>query len=444
MKRAASTFVACIAAMCLASACSGKAGVPRNLILVSLDTVGAKHLSSYGHTRPTSPSLDAFAAEGVRFTNVIAPAPWTLPSHASMLTGLYPGQHGVQTLQHKLGEDIPSLGSILGSEGFHTVAVVNCLFLAKSFGLAHGFSKYELIPADESSAGAAGRVTDRAIELLEGQGERRAFLFLHYFDVHSDYRSEAPYEEMFEVDGSSVSRETFALARVVRGEVVLSPTEVDQLERLYDAGIRQLDDELARLFARLEAGGWLNDSLVVITADHGEEFMEHGLILHGATHYREMLRVPLILRGPSLPKGVTVETPVSLVDIVPTVLSLLELPPAVETAGVDLRRLWEAPDEPMAKRWIFAEGGPGFKVSTLRSVQDDRYKLIVDMATDRRELYDFINDPGETRNLAAERPALQRELYEALDPILGSDREVRPAPRLTPEEEAQLRGLGYL
>jgi arylsulfatase A-like enzyme len=428
----------------IALACTrDEESTPRNLILISLDTVGAKHLGAYGHDRPTSPNLDAFAADGILFENAIAPAPWTLPSHASLFTGLYPNLHGARILESSLADDVPTLAGVLSDHGFASAAFVNGIFMAEIFGLARGFDTYEFIPEDHSARGAASRISDRALAWLEEQRGRRAFLFVHYFDVHSDYRSQARFERLFDARRDLVNGTTDQLLEVIRGEIALGPNEVEALERLYDAGIRQLDDDLGQLFAQLASRGWLEDSLIIVTSDHGEEFMEHGRVLHTRSHYDELLRVPLIFRGPSLPGGLRVATPVSLVDVAPTVSGLLGVPFPAGGDGRDLRPLWESPGSPPAERLIFSEGGPSHKVDAYRSVRDERHKLWIDLETGRQELYDWLEDPGEVRNLLSERPDVAVRLGAAIEARAEQRRDNPHTPQLPPETEEQLRQLGY-
>ena len=416
---------------------------PRHLILVSLDTVGAKHLGAYGHGRPTSPNLDAFAAEGVLFENAIAPAPWTLPSHASLLTGLYPGRHGAVTAESSMPADVPTLAGLLSAHGFASAAFVNAIFMAESFGFSQGFDTYELLPEDQSARGAASKISNRALAWLEEQRERRIFLFVHYFDAHSDYRSLPRFERMLDARRNRVDGTTEQLLEVIRGELELRPDDIEALEHLYDAGIRQLDHDLGRFFAELAARGWLEDSLVVVTSDHGEEFMEHGRVLHTRSHYDELLRVPLLFHAPTLPRGVRIAAPVSLVDVAPTVSGLLGVPFPAGSDGRDLRPLWESPESPRSDRLIFTEGGPSHKHDSYRSARDRRHKLWIDLKTGQRELYDWREDPGEKRDILSERPEVAERLGAAIEARSARQRGTPASLELSPETEERLRRLGY-
>jgi arylsulfatase A-like enzyme len=225
--------------------------------------------------------------------------------------------------------------------------------------------------------------------------------------------------------------------------------EAERLSRLYDAGIRQLDDELGRFFAWLAEQGRLEDTLVVLTSDHGEEFFDHGPdqpgrttgVSHGHSLYQELVRVPLIMRGPSVPPGIRVGAPVSLVDVIATVLGALGLRPPSGLDGVDLRPLFE--NGATSERPLFFETSGSQRESDLRGVRRGRHKLVVDRQTGRRELYDLEKDPGESMDLFAEEPEIVERLAEDLRRIEAERREPE-VRRLSDEEKKRLRALGYL
>jgi arylsulfatase A-like enzyme len=421
----------------------GDTGPPRSVILISIDTLRADHLGCYGHPLPTSPNLDAFAAEGTLFEDAVAPSPWTLPSQLSLLTGLYPTRHGVRTTDRTLADSIPTLASLLARQGFETAAVVNSVIMRPQFGTSKGFARYAMVDSDQSRRGAAFRITNEAMRWLDDHRGGRILLFLHYYDVHSDYSSLRRYENIFAPLKSRFDGSTAQLLQVKRGELRLGQSEAAHLARLYDAGIRQLDDDLARLFSHLSDNGWFDDTVVVVTSDHGEEFLEHGSVLHGRTHYQEMLRIPLMMRGPTIPVGVRIRAPVSLVDVLPTLLGLLGLPPDPALDGVDLRALWKSPEHPPAERWLFAAGGPGRTADGIRSVRNERYKLVLHKGSRRRELYDLAEDPQEGENLLGSRPRIAGRLSAELARFVASEREAPEAQEISRELRERLEELGY-
>jgi arylsulfatase A-like enzyme len=439
-----------LAAACAAlAACSEQrpaapaAPAAKNLVLVSIDTLRADRLGTYGHTRPTSPLLDTLAAQGVVFEDASSTAPWTLPAHLSLLTGLYPAGHGVRTHRHRLPDDVPTLSSVLAASGFECAAFVNAFFLGDRFGYARGFQPYRYIAESHARRGQTTRVVEQATSWLRRSSAARRFLFVHLFDVHSDYKSRRRYEDMFtRRDASRFDGDTVVIWMGIRGDFEFGPEDLEHLKGLYDASIRQLDDQLAPLFVHLQKSGAMQDTLVVVTSDHGEEFLDHGGMMHGGTHYRELLHVPLILIGPGLPAGMRIAAPVSLVDVMPTALDLLgvEAPPGID--GRSLRPLWEDGEESDG-RLLLAETGP-MEIDALRSVRRGDLKLIVDSRTGSKQLFDLAGDPGETRDLAAERKDEVRELSERLEELSKPRRKPTMLPEPTPEMQEHLRALGYI
>jgi arylsulfatase A-like enzyme len=265
--------------------------------------------------------------------------------------------------------------------------------------------------------------------------------------VHSDYNAEEQYEAQFrrpyegDIDGS-----TAQLREIQRGERHLDGAGRDRLVDLYDAEIRQMDARLEALFEQLEAAGRLEGSLVVITSDHGEEFLEHGGVLHGGTYYEEVLRVPLVVVGPGVPAGLRVDTPVSLVDLAPTLVGLVGEPAAGGEAfdGLDVSSLWRGVSGGWPERSLYGEADSVLKRrQRFRSVLRGWHKLIVARATGAYELYDLRTDPKEKRNIASQHHQLARALEAELEVALGRTRPGRALPPLSPEHRAQLEALGY-
>ena len=382
---------------------------PRNLIIVSIDTLRADRLGCYGNDRPTSPAIDRIASEGVLFEDASAPSPWTKPSHASLLTGLYPSRNGAVTMDSKLREDVVHLASHLAERGFQQLKYV------------------PFVQGDRKSS----PVTAPAIEMLRKRDRSKPlFAFVHYMDVHSDYLSLPKYEKMFvrPYDGHADGT-TQQLYRFAAGQFDLNKKDAAHLLDLYDAGIRQIDDQLARLFGFFRDEGLLDDSLLVVLSDHGEEFLEHGSVLHGHTQFQEVVRVPLIFRGPGVPAGKRLPAPVSLIDVMPTSLAQLELPVPEGLDGVPLRGLWRQPAAQLGPRLLFFEAdvvfpppGPGaVPVGPYRAARDGRFKLHLDVDSGDVGLFDLSKDPAETVNVIAEHPEAGKKLWVELKRFLGDD-----------------------
>ncbi|MGH0028849.1 MAG: sulfatase [Myxococcota bacterium] len=421
---------------------AGSPATPRNVVLISIDTLRADHLGAYGHERATSPNLDGFAGRGVLFENVSSTAPWTLPAHASMLTGLLPANHGVRTHVHRLPDDVPALAQTLSDRGFDTAAFVNAYFMEERFGLDRGFDLYRSFPEDQSRSGATLRVLEAAERWLAARGDAPFLLLVHLFDVHSSYRSLPAYEALFTEGEHRYTGDTFEIMLGMNGDVPLGADDADRLARLYDASIRQLDDQLKSFLDALAYHGPDADTLVVVTSDHGEEFLEHGSMVHGHTHYEEVLRVPLLMAGPGLPAGRRVSAPASLVDLVPTLLDLLGVDDAPPGDGRSLRGSWEQRGGG-PPRVLLAEGGP-MEENALMSVRHGDLKLIVDRRNGERRLFDLARDPGEKDDLASRRPEDVAALASRLAGYVRTARE--PVVLEAPGEEAEerLRALGYL
>lgn len=254
---------------------------PKNLIVISIDTLRAGHLGCYGYHRNTSPTIDGLARGGVLFEDASATSPWTKPSHASLFTGLYPSRHGAVDMQRPLSSEARHMAEWLGDRGFATSAVLNVSWL-KMHGLDRGFQDVKFIQPQMHLA-EPSPVADEAIRWFEQRDKEKPFFaFVHFFDVHGDYKSLPQFEEMFvkpydgPADGTNGQMLDF-----MRRQIKFNKQDIQHLRNLYDGGIRQVDNELARVLAYLRKEGLLETSLVVLTSDHGEEFGEHGGLVHG-------------------------------------------------------------------------------------------------------------------------------------------------------------------
>jgi arylsulfatase A-like enzyme len=412
-----------------------------NVVLVSIDTLRADRLGSYGYPRPTSPSLDHLAAGGVRFENAFAESSWTLPSHVTLFTGLHPTSHGVTLEEHQLGAGIPTLTERLQAAGYQTFGFTAGGLLAARYGFDRGFDVYQdaykLLP----------RTVRLASEALEGADPARPFfVFLHTYDVHCPYdpperyalrfRTRPP-EDHLEVAGRCGNPHFNSLD--------LTPGQVRFLSDQYDAGIRAADDHLSAFFRFLRDTGRWDDTVVAVVSDHGEELWEHGRIGHERTLHIETLRVPVILRVPGLP-GRVVPEPIGLRDLAPTLLDLVGAPP-LSAQGASLvplaagARPVELADRPSVSELD--------RHVHLRSIIQDGRHLIVDLGDPaHRLLYDLARDPREARSLAAtadgERTARRLgRLLAAHLRGLPRPRTLRAAP-VDPELKKQLEALGYL
>jgi arylsulfatase A-like enzyme len=368
---------------------------PPNVLLISVDTLRADHLGIYGYPRPTSPTIDGLGNSGVVFEKALTTAPWTLPSHVSLLTGLYPAFHGVQDDGTKLAAEVPTLAEAFKGLGYHTLAVVSHVYVSSEFGLDRGFDSFD----DSLIAGGAKNpiaevVVDHFLDAMSEVPEGRFFAFVHLFDPHWSYTAPEPFFKRFAepsyrgpIDGSIE-----ALTPFFPPNQAMQPADLRQAIDLYDGEIAYTDAQIARLLEELRNRGRLENTVILFTADHGEEFKEHGQLGHGKTLFHEMMRIPLVVTGhPVFPPGTRRRDVVSLIDVAPTLLHLAggEAMPGVQ--GMSL--VEERPTEEI----VFGE--------SLRFGMDMRMaymgndKLIHHLVGDQRAYFDLATDPGERRRM---------------------------------------------
>jgi len=440
-----------------------KASYP-NVLLVSIDSLRADHLGVYGYDRPTSPHLDALAADGIVFENAFSPTSWTLPAHVSLLTSLYPQIHGVDDGQKRLDERAVMLSETLQRHGYRTLAIVSAPFLESKFGYDQGFDLYDdrtvsFRTHEDSHLGVTTpRLHERAIEVLENEATEPFFLFLHYWDVHYDYQPPEPFRTRF-YDGPDVEQTAADLTRQYGPRLGDDPDVMAHFVALYDGEIAFVDDYLGRLFDYLKKTGRYDDTLIIVTADHGEEFLEHEMLFHRWNLYDTSLRVPLIVKLPrGRAAGARVAANVGIVDVAPTILNAVGIAPPTAYNGRSLLPLALAskaaggvgstPQETEAddQTVYFAD-----LAGKLHSVRRGRWKLIVTEEADgeKVELYDIAYDPGEKVNLAAEQPERAQAMAALYDRWLQTA--AVEGRRLDAIEfrydealESALRSLGYV
>jgi arylsulfatase A-like enzyme len=417
-----------------------------NLLLISVDTLRADALSSYGAARQTTPFLDSLAAEGVRFEHAYATASWTTPSVVSMLTSSYPNRHrmggrlrGIPRAWSTIPETLPNLASRLGELGYRTYGLVANTNLAPERGFDRGFDRFLCLGTADLDE--VDQAFEPWIEEIVG-GEGPWFVWLHLLDPHGPYNGRQPW-----IDEYGDDHERFGFLDGMRSELLsqkapkLLDVHMEYVRALYDSEVAATADYLKSVFERLPGS---EDAFVLFTADHGEEFLDHGGMQHGRTLYDESTRIPMILRTPDRePAGVVAEGAVSLVDVLPTLLAAAGDKPIENAVGENL--LTQLGDSASNARIVVAELLRG---SVDRAVMDGRYKLIL---TERKgqttaELFDLQNDPGEQHNLVtdeAERVARLTAWIEAFAathlPLAESGESA-----ITPEQLEALRSLGYV
>ncbi len=397
-----------------------------NIILISLDTVRADHLSSYGYARPTTPRLDALARRGVLFENAIAPASWTLASHASIFTELLPHQHGANWAV-PLHPGPQTLAQVLGSRGYSTAGFSsNLMYGLAGWGMDQGFETYggdgaslrhqlratlfgrqivqplyeKFVQGDDFDRLDARQLNREALAWLARPHDRPFFLFLNYFDAHGPYLAPPPYDHRFGTLPRSLAREMPRLS-AVRQPAARSDRDRELLATAYDNCLAFLDEQVGDFIARLSKLPAGSNTYVIITSDHGEEFGEHGSYSHGWNLYREVLHVPLIIFGPEVPAGLRIPRLTRVGDLFVTVLDFA-LPASEFSTRRSLRRFWTPggqpqPTDDMAISELDTTLEPSGTASISLMTSEWHY---IQEAGGRTELYHWPDDPQEQTNLA--------------------------------------------
>ncbi len=401
-----------------------------DVILITLDTTRADHLGSYGDTDARTPVTDALARRGVLFTQAATPAPLTLPAHSSIMTGLYPTYHGVRLNgSAALGQQQTTMAEVFSRAGYQTGAFVGAFVLDGRWGLNQGFDTYDdqfdLKKFKHLDLAAvqrpANEVVDAALRWLEGRKSGPFFAWVHLYDAHSPYEPPEPFRSEFRARG---------------------------LAGLYDGEIAFADQQIGRLLAWLRQSELDSKTIVVVAGDHGEALGSHGEGTHGYYIYDYAVHVPLIVAAPvERLRGVRVESQISLVDVLPTVLALARVPPPAKLHGRSLVPLMFGRADDQADTYAYSESmSPGIQYgwSALHSLRSRHFKFI---QAPRPELYDLEADPGEAANIIGQQPAVARRMSEALNRLIedtGRDAPVPEAANLDRETLARLASLGYI
>ncbi|OPZ16429.1 MAG: Arylsulfatase [candidate division BRC1 bacterium ADurb.BinA364] len=399
-----------------------------NILLISLDTLRASHLGMFGYERDTSPRLDDFAAEAALFARAYSPSSWTCPSHASVLTGVYPPAHQIESTTARLADGWPTLARLLKLAGYSTKAIVSGPMVDSAHGFDQGFDDFDdRTYVEHTDFGSIASEPDaekqkkmreeillysvRAADVVRKEAERWLleqaaepwFLFLHFWDIHADYIPPPPYDEAFDsgYQGPITGR--------IKSEAVhagMAPRDLQRFVALYDGEIGWTDYQVGRLLDSMREWGLESRTLVAMFSDHGEEFFEHGTKGHAHNLHDTLIHVPLLFRWPERwPGGARFDTPVSLVDLAPTLLDAARVPVPEWMQGRSLTgALSGKADLPV--KTLF--GDLFFRGNEQHYLLDGYIKLINDNKTRTQAIYNLLSDPEERRNLAAQMPDLAR------------------------------------
>lgn len=437
------------------------------IVLITVDALRKDALSCYDPAGPSTPHIDALARQSLQFQRAYSPASWTLPAMASIMSGLTPDRHGAVTQASRLPEDVTTLAERLQSAGYRTCGIGYNTFLTPGTRMDQGFAEFDFFPkewiTDPRTFGgqvlrwavldrlyprraSSTDLTDKACAWLDAQRGKDFFLWVHYFDPHMPYApppADAAGSELIDRFGAVFDDKDGA--RI--GHFGTRQDQREWVRALYDAEVRYVDREVGRLLDKLRGLGLYDDSLIILTTDHGEEFWDHGNFEHGHTLYDELINVPLVIKRPGAAEGAAIDVPLSTGSLAATVLDLAGVPyDSEEFSYGSVARLLDAPGEAV-------QAGPLvsstlMRYDSLEALVHEDYKYIRSRLTGREQLFDLRNDPGEERDLAPEQPArteMLRGLMDAYREALPEGRPAAPAEEdLSHATHEELESLGYI
>lgn len=437
-----------------------------NVVLVTVDTLRNDYLGCYGNSGVFTPNIDRLAAQSYRFTQAVTVVPLTLPSHASILTGLYPDKHGVRKNSGRLGEGNRTLAEILRDRGYHTAAFVSVKILGTDYGVEQGFYTFKsimggwinfyllqrrsflfnlilgrFVDSPDILTRTAGETTDRVMHWIRKEACQPFFLWIHYYDPHLPLTPPEPYAERYR---SAIEGETKSY-RLLMDDGSVGDMRLDL--RLYAAEVTYVDDQLGRLFSFLDEGDMMERTMVVFTSDHGEHLCEHEYYGHALRLYDPSLRIPLIIKPPGeAMEAAVVSRQVESIDIMPTILDMVSAP---VPSGIHGRALFEKIRDPEMNDPAFSYGETHHAQDSeafCYSLRSDKWKFIYWPGTGKTELYDLEHDPQETHDLAGEKIALASAFKSRLESILASQKQEEGIEEDYMDDETRdmLKALGYM
>jgi arylsulfatase A-like enzyme len=444
-----------------------------NIILISIDTLRADHLGCYGYSRDTSPNIDRFVTESIRFANAYAPTPWTLPSHAAMLTGIHPFKFGMDSQHSGIPENVPFLAENLKEAGYQTVAFVDSMpkgFLGADRGFARGFYKFYHAPFKMNlkyKYDMSVTVDVAKQWLRECNKSKPFFLFLHTKSTHVvpkvengdprgfPYDKPDPYRSRYLTDqqallhwnpsfvGYLLHYNTLLASGKIKSDE-FPRQRIEALKAQYDASIYYTDEYFGKLLKNLDEMKLLDNTIIVFTADHGEAFLEHRFFLHNEV-YKQLMHVPLIIRLPAGCNGRTIKTPVGLEDITPTILSLVDVDIPEMVTGEQLP-MTSAVNRPERQFYGYYQFGSKEFFDEFSLMEGD-WKLVYQKYPNGKwqsELYNIAEDPEEQSPITAQterRAKLHKDLLNWMNspPSIGSNKIM-----IDPETIKHLKSLGYV
>lgn len=407
-----------------------------NLIFVSFDTLRAANVSALGYKRKTTPNLDRFAQKAFNFENAVTVSPWTLPTSMSWFTGVYPSQHKVinkfaitdskeeiANLEN-LAPNLKTLAQVLRQNGFRTGAFTGGAGVNHQFGFNKGFEIY----TDNHDFAGFEETIPLALNWIKEHQNEKLFVFLHGYDIHGQYVPKDGYDYRFvdfdykgQLTGSKEEQKELREQGLAWGQVFLTKEDVRFLIALYDEKIQRADAKFAQFVEEYQKLGLLDKTIFVLTADHGEEFYEHGGIDHGRTLYDEVIRVPLIISLPDIKKGQKIDDQVASIDLMPTIFDLLEINPEEsvrkQMTGISLLPFMEGAGSVVD---VYPETDYRYATSQRAIRSSDGWKLIFNIQTGVKESYNLIKDPQE-KNMVDKKTDEVKKLEKKLQEYLHNN-----------------------
>jgi arylsulfatase A-like enzyme len=417
-----------------------------NVLFIVIDALRADALGLYADRNQT-PVIDRLGHGGVVFENAHVQAPFTVASMSSMFAGLYPSLLEISEKTYSIPEEQTLFAEKLAQQGYRTGAFSANWSLTEKMGIYQGFAAVSVIRESGSLPNITNQLTSKAIEFLKADLESPFFLWIMYYDPHLPYDPPQSYRTFKNYKGPLPQR----VVGTHKRKHYYPPQDLAYVKSLYLDEVRFVDYHVGRLLDVLEEADVYDRTLVVITADHGEEHYDHRGVWHGHTMYQELLRVPLIIKGPGVPAKKWISSPVEIMGLFPTLEELLELPSAPSDQnrqGRAFTNLIRDPSSSYAKPYLYAEHI--FWGEPKRSIRVGNYKLIEWLGFPRFELYDLATDPKERRNLYWKRPEVAEKLKETMAGVVNeNERRIRGLPdrsdlELEKEMRERLRALGYI
>jgi len=418
-----------------------------NIVLITIDALRADHLSCYGYERKTTPNIDRIAEQGILFKNVIAPSSWTVPSMASLFTSVYPSNHRVTESifykpaeeKHILSKELTTLTEILKANGYTTFGVSSNVNLDEKRGFKRGFDYFKHLKKLSIAP-----LVNKSVCLWEDEikNSNKFFLWVHYIDPHFPYYAKNPWIEQYttkELILKLNSQKKLSLKKLMPA-LKQNPRLLASLIAHYDSEINFVDNHIGELIQRFELS---KNTFIIITADHGEEFLEHDHLAHGHNLYKETIHIPLIAKLPYNTKKEMVERHVNLVDIMPSILQILNIKQPEQTLG---KSFW--PKEKLLKTNTFDYSYSELDLeNSLKSIITPKWKYIYDYVDKTEYLYHIKSDSCEQNNLVDTKTAqldkLREHLFQWVSASKQYPKKIRPV-QISPEEKEKLKELGYI